>query len=162
MSFGTTLIAQDDWLIIDGDAGVVIVNPDALVLGQYREQQADRLRLLKKLNKLKKTQAVTKDGISIDMLANIELPDDCAAALEAGANGVGLFRSEFLFMGRNNYEKKLPSEDEQFEQYRKAVLAMKGRPVTIRTIDVGADKPLDSNEQSAKIRHWVCAQFAYV
>ena len=150
MSFGTTMIAQDDWLIIDGDAGVVIVNPDALVLGQYREQQADRLRLLKKLNKLKKTQAVTKDGVSIDMLANIELPDDCAAALDAGANGVGLFRSEFLFMGRNNYEKKLPSEDEQFEQYRKAVLAMKGRPVTIRTIDVGADKPLDSNEQSAK------------
>ncbi len=150
MSHGGILIAQDDWLVIDGDAGVVIVNPDSLVLGHYREQQADLQRTRKKLNKLKKTQAVTKDGVQIELLANIELPEDCAAAIDAGANGVGLFRSEFLFMGRNDYAKKLPSEDEQFEQYRKAVLAMKGRPVTIRTIDVGADKPLDANEQSAR------------
>jgi phosphotransferase system enzyme I (PtsI) len=66
--------------------------------------------------------------------------------MEAGANGVGLFRSEFLFMGRNS---KIPSEDEQFEQYKKAVVAMKGRPVTIRTLDIGADKPLDQSEQTA-------------
>ncbi|MFA9216683.1 MAG: phosphoenolpyruvate--protein phosphotransferase [Sphingomonadaceae bacterium] len=146
MSQASTLIEQDDWVIIDGDAGVVICNPSALVLEQYRERQAAMQRARKKLNKLKKTPAITKDGTEIMLLANIELPDDCAAAMEAGANGVGLFRSEFLFMGRNS---KIPSEDEQFEQYKKAVVAMKGRPVTIRTLDIGADKPLDQTEHTA-------------
>ena len=146
MSQASTLIDQDDWIIIDGDAGVVIVNPSPLVLDQYRERQAAMLRARKKLNKLKKTPAVTKDGTEIMLLANIELPDDCVAAMEAGANGGGLFRSEFLFMGRNS---KIPSEDEQFEQYKKAVVAMKGRPVTIRTLDIGADKPLDQSEHTA-------------
>jgi phosphotransferase system enzyme I (PtsI) len=146
MSQASTLIEQDDWVIIDGDAGVVICNPSALVLEQYRERQAAMQRARKKLNKLKKTPAITKDGTEITLLANIELPDDCAAAMEAGANGVGLFRSEFLFMGRNS---RIPSEDEQFEQYKKAVVAMKGRPVTIRTLDIGADKPLDQSEHTA-------------
>ncbi len=146
VSGASTLIEQDDWLIIDGDAGVVIANPSALILNQYRERQGAAARARKKLQKLKKTPAVTKDGTEITLLANIELPDDCPAALEAGANGVGLFRSEFLFMGRNN---KIPSEEEQFEQYKKAVVAMKGRPVTIRTLDIGADKPLDQSEQTA-------------
>jgi phosphoenolpyruvate-protein phosphotransferase (PTS system enzyme I) len=77
------------------------------------------------------------------------LPEDCPAALEAGAMGVGLFRSEYLFMGRAGFVNKLPSEDEQFESYRQAVMAMKGRPVTIRTLDIGADKPLDAAEQTA-------------
>lgn len=146
MAGASTLIEQDDWLIIDGDAGVVIANPSALVLEQYRERQAVAARARKKLNKLKKTPAITKDGTEITLLANIELPDDCAAAMEAGANGVGLFRSEFLFMGRDS---RIPSEDEQFEQYKRAVVAMKGRPVTIRTLDIGADKPLDQGEQTA-------------
>ncbi|MYM34297.1 phosphoenolpyruvate--protein phosphotransferase [Duganella sp. FT94W] len=146
MSGASTLIEQEDWLIIDGDAGVVIANPSALVLQQYRERQGAAARARKKLQKLKKTPAITKDGTAITLLANIELPDDCPAAMEAGANGVGLFRSEFLFMGRNS---KIPSEDEQFEQYKKAVVAMKGRPVTIRTLDIGADKPLDQSEQTA-------------
>jgi phosphotransferase system enzyme I (PtsI) len=146
MSGASTLIEQDDWLIIDGDAGVVIANPSALVLEQYRERQGAAARARKKLSKLKKTPAITKDGVEITLLANIELPDDCPAAMEAGANGVGLFRSEFLFMGRNS---KIPSEDEQFEQYKKAVVAMKGRPVTIRTLDIGADKPLDQSEHTA-------------
>jgi phosphotransferase system enzyme I (PtsI) len=131
MSQASRLIEQDDWVIVDGDAGVVICNPSALVL------------------KLKKTPAVTRDGTPITLLANIELPDDCPAALDAGAVGVGLFRSEFLFMGRGAHGLKVPDEDEQFEQYRKAVLAMKGRPVTIRTLDVGADKPLDQAEHTA-------------
>ncbi|MBC7574535.1 MAG: phosphoenolpyruvate--protein phosphotransferase [Herminiimonas sp.] len=145
----SALIAQDDWVIIDGDAGVVIVDPGALVLEQYRERQARQQRERKKLGKLKKTPAVTRDGTPITLLANIEFPDDCAAALDAGANGVGLFRSEFLFMNRTGAVNKLPSEDEQFESYRKAVVAMKGRPVTIRTLDIGADKPLDIAEQTA-------------
>ncbi|HEY8024864.1 MAG TPA: phosphoenolpyruvate--protein phosphotransferase [Burkholderiaceae bacterium] len=145
----STLIAQDDWLIIDGDAGVVIVDPSPLVLSQYRERQAAQLRDRKKLGKLKKTPAVTRDGVEISLLANIEFPEDCGPALEAGAVGVGLFRSEFLFMGRVGHAGKLPTEDEQFESYRKAVAAMKGRPVTIRTLDIGADKPLDTAEQTA-------------
>ena len=149
MSNASTLINQNDWVIIDGDAGVVIVDPAPVVLDQYRENQNRLLRERKKLGKLKKTPAITKDGTEIHMLANIELPEDCVSALEAGAVGVGLFRSEFLFMGRTGFVNKLPSEDEQFESYRKAVVAMKGKPVTIRTLDVGADKPLDKGEETA-------------
>ncbi|MDB5774461.1 MAG: phosphoenolpyruvate-protein phosphotransferase [Herbaspirillum sp.] len=147
MHNASTLIEQDDWLIIDGDAGVVIVDASPLVLAEYRERQAQLLRDRKKLGRLKKTPAVTQDGVSVQLLANIELPDDTRAAMEAGANGVGLFRSEFLFMGRAGADK-FPSEDEQFEAYRSTVLAMKGRPVTIRTLDVGADKPLDADEMT--------------
>jgi phosphotransferase system enzyme I (PtsI) len=120
-----------------------------VVLEQYRERQAKLLRDRKKLTRLKKTPAITKDGVEITLLANIELPDDCAAAMEAGASGIGLFRSEFLFMGRGGFVTKLPGEDEQYESYRKAVTMMKGRPVTIRTLDIGADKPLDAAEQTA-------------
>ena len=149
MSNASALINQNDWVIIDGDAGVVIVDPAPVVLDQYREIQNRLLRERKKLGKLKKTPAITKDGTEIHMLANIELPEDCVSALEAGAVGVGLFRSEFLFMGRTGFVNKLPSEDEQFESYRKAVVAMKGKPVTIRTLDVGADKPLDKAEETA-------------
>ena len=149
MSQASRLIEQDDWVIVDGDAGVVICNPSALVLEQYRARQTALIKARKRLLKLKKTPAITKDGTPVTLLANIELPDDCPAALEAGAHGVGLFRSEFLFMGRGAQGLRVPGEDEQFEQYRKAVLAMKGRPVTIRTLDVGADKPLDQAEHTA-------------
>jgi phosphoenolpyruvate-protein phosphotransferase (PTS system enzyme I) len=149
MSQASQLIEQDDWVIIDGDAGVVIANPSPLVLQQYRARQAAMLKVRKKLLKLKKTPAITKDGTQITLLANIELPDDCAHALESGAEGVGLFRSEFLFMGHSGQTNRIPSEDEQFEQYRRAVVAMKGRPVTIRTLDIGADKPLDPTEHTA-------------
>ena len=149
MSQASRLIEQDDWVIVDGDAGVVICNPSALVMEQYRARQTNLMKARKRLLKLKKTPAVTKDGTPITLLANIELPDDCGPALEAGAVGVGLFRSEFLFMGRGAQGLRVPDEDEQFEQYRKAVLAMKGRPVTIRTLDVGADKPLDQTEHTA-------------
>jgi phosphotransferase system enzyme I (PtsI) len=149
MSQASRLVEQDDWVIVDGDAGVVICNPSALVLEQYRARQNALIKARKRLFKLKKTPAVTKDGTAITLLANIELPDDCPAALDAGAAGVGLFRSEFLFMGRGAQALRVPGEDEQFEQYRKAVLAMKGRPVTIRTLDVGADKPLDQAEHTA-------------
>jgi len=149
MSQASQLIEQDDWVIIDGDAGVVIANPSPQVLEQYRARQTLLLKARKKLLKLKKTPAITRDGTPITLLANIELPEDCQAALEQGAAGVGLFRSEFLFMGRAAQANQMPSEDEQFEQYRKAVVAMKGRPVVIRTLDIGADKPLDQSEHTA-------------
>ncbi|ODV11879.1 MAG: phosphoenolpyruvate--protein phosphotransferase [Rubrivivax sp. SCN 70-15] len=134
------LIRQDDWLVIDGDAGVVIVNPSPIVLEEYRFRQRQSELERARLNRLRYTPAVTLDGQPVELLANIELPDDAAAAVEAGAVGVGLFRSEFLFMNRNG---DLPDEDEQFEAYRAAVVAMQGLPVTIRTVDIGADKPLD-------------------
>ncbi|MFC5478087.1 phosphoenolpyruvate--protein phosphotransferase [Massilia suwonensis] len=149
MSQASRLIEQDDWVIVDGDAGVVICNPSPLVLEQYRARQAALTKARKRLLKLKKTPAVTKDGTAIKLMANIELPDDCPHALDAGATGIGLFRSEFLFMGRGAPGLQVPDEEEQFEQYKRAVVAMKGRPVTIRTLDVGADKPLDPTEHTA-------------
>ena len=148
MGNASNLIEQDDWLIIDSDAGVVIVAPTTLVLEQYRDRQSLLQKQRKKLGKLKKTPAITQDGVEVTLLANIELPEDAAHALDAGASGVGLFRSEFLFMERSGQEHKLPTEDEQFEAYRTAVQGMKGRPVTIRTLDVGADKPLDATEHN--------------
>ena len=145
MSNASTLIAEDDWVIIDGDAGIVIVDPAPVVLEQYRDAQAQLIRERKKLGKLKKTPAVTRDGTRIHLLANIELPEDCAAALDAGAAGVGLFRSEFLFMGHTGQASRLPSEDEQFESYRKAVVAMKeaGRSVLIMAHRPSAIKECD-------------------
>jgi phosphoenolpyruvate-protein phosphotransferase (PTS system enzyme I) len=149
MSHASDLIEQDDWIVIDGDAGVVIVDPSPLVLDYYRARQATLLKIRKKLGKLKKTPAITKDGTSITLMANIEFPEDCTAALDMGANGVGLFRSEFLFMGRPAGAGKMPSEEEQFEAYKKAVLAMRGRPVTIRTLDIGADKQINREDHTA-------------
>jgi phosphotransferase system enzyme I (PtsI) len=134
------IIRQDDWVIIDGDSGVVVVNPSPLVLEEYRFRQRQIEVERARLARLRNTPAVTMDGERVDLLANIELPGDARVALELGAVGVGLFRSEFLFMNRGG---ELPGEDEQFEAYRAAVVAMDGLPVTIRTVDVGADKPLD-------------------
>jgi phosphotransferase system enzyme I (PtsI) len=134
------LIRQDDWIVIDGDAGVVIVDPPAIVLEEYRFRHRQIQLERERLDRLRHTPAVTLDGQPVQMLANIEMPDDAAAALDSGAVGVGLFRSEFLFMNRGS---DLPSEDEQFEAYRAAVVGMKGLPVTIRTVDIGADKPLE-------------------
>ncbi len=143
------LIRQDDWVIIDGDDGVVLVNPPPIVLEEYRFRQRQSELERARLDRLRHTPAVTMDGQAVELLANIELPGDGLAALEAGAVGVGLFRSEFLFMNRNG---DLPDEDEQFEAYRDAVLAMKGLPVTIRTVDVGADKPLE-RMSAQELRH---------
>ena len=140
------LIKQDDWVIIDGDAGVVIVDPSPIILADYgfKQRQGDLER--ERLARLRHTPAVTLDGQKIELLANIEMPEDTAAAITAGAVGVGLFRSEFLFMGRKG---DLPDEDEQYQAYRRAVDGMNGLPVTIRTVDVGADKPIDEVRRDA-------------
>jgi phosphotransferase system enzyme I (PtsI) len=140
------LVRQDDWVIIDGDTGVMIVDPSPIILAEYgfkqRQGELERTRL----SRLRHTPAVTLDGQKIELLANIELPEDAAAALKAGAVGVGLFRSEFLFMGRQG---DMPDEDEQYAAYRRAIEGMQGMPVTIRTLDVGADKPLDETHRDA-------------
>ena len=143
------IIRQDDWIIIDGDAGIVIVDPSPIVLEEYRFRQRQIELGRDRLARLRHTPAVTIDGERVELLANIEMPSDAQAALEAGAVGVGLFRSEFLFMNRDG---ELPGEDEQFEAYKTAVQAMKGLPVTIRTVDIGADKPLE-RMSAQELRH---------
>jgi phosphotransferase system enzyme I (PtsI) len=130
------LIRDHEWIIVDGREGVVIVDPDETVLAEYREKQARWRQATEKLKKLKSSRAVTLDGAAIELYANIELPEDMPAVKEAGAQGIGLFRSEFLFLNRDD----LPTEDEQFEAYKSVIEAMDGKPVTIRTLDLGADK----------------------
>jgi phosphotransferase system enzyme I (PtsI) len=139
------LVRQDDWVIIDGDGGVMIVDPSPIILAEYgfKQRQAELERT--RLSRLRHTPAVTLDGEKVELLANIEMPEDAAAAVRAGAVGVGLFRSEFLFMGR---EGEMPDEEEQYLAYRRAVEGMQGLPVTIRTVDVGADKPLDDSRRT--------------
>ena len=136
------LVRQDDWVIVDGDAGVVVVDPSPIILAEYGFKQRQGELERGRLSRLLHTPAVTLDGQRIELLANIEMPEDAPGAIKAGAVGVGLFRSEFLFMGRQG---RLPDEDEQYQAYRRAIEGMQGLPVTIRTVDVGADKPLDSS-----------------
>jgi phosphoenolpyruvate-protein phosphotransferase (PTS system enzyme I) len=138
------LIEQDDWVIIDGDAGILIVDPSPIILAEYGFKQRQVELERERLNRLRHTPAVTIDGQKVELLANIELPADTLGAVKAGAVGVGLFRSEFLFMGReSNAQDKLPGEEEQYRAYRAAIEGMQGMPVTIRTVDIGSDKPLD-------------------
>ena len=133
-------IEEDDWLILDGTAGVLIVAPDDEVLEEYKLKRHGLTLEKKKLRRLVSAPATTLDGTPVELHANIELPDDVKAAHDAGATGVGLFRTEFLFMNR----RELPGEEEQFEAYRKVVRSMNGLPVTIRTLDIGADKQIDA------------------
>lgn len=125
-----------DEIIIDGTAGRVIINPGAATLSKYRKRRAAFLRSQHSLKKLKTVAAVTRDGFRVHLHANIELPNEIPGVLAAGAEGIGLFRSEFMFMNR----EALPSEEEQFEELSQVVKKMGGRPVTVRTLDVGADK----------------------
>jgi phosphoenolpyruvate-protein phosphotransferase (PTS system enzyme I) len=141
----SALIRQDDLIIVDGDHGVVIVDPAPIVLEEYTYRQSEMALERRKLQRLKFSPTQTLCGAKIQLYANIELPDDAQAALDSGATGVGLFRTEFLFM---NHKDQLPEEDEQFYAYRRAAELMNGLPVTIRTIDVGADKPLEAMNAS--------------
>jgi len=132
------LIRDNEIVIVDGDQGVVIVDPDDAELEEYHLRQNQWQIEHQKLKRITTSRAATLDGVAIELLGNIELPEDIAAVKESGATGIGLFRSEFLFMNRAD----LPTEEEQFNAYREVAAAMNGLPVTIRTLDVGADKPL--------------------
>ena len=145
------LIKQDDWVIIDGDFGVLIVDPSPIILAEYSFRQRQGQLERERLNRLKHTPALTIDGQRVELLANIEMPGDTVGAVKAGAVGVGLFRSEFLFMGRQSQGlSKLPDEQEQYQAYREAIEGMQGLPVTIRTVDIGADKPLEKPQGRAQ------------
>ncbi len=138
------MIREGELLIVDGVQGVLVVDPDPLVLAEYRLRQSQHELERKKLGRLKSTPAATLDGTAIELHANIELPQDLDKVHESGAQGIGLFRTEFLFMNR----KDLPGEDEQYEAYREVARKMAGKPVVIRTLDIGADKALDGHVES--------------
>lgn len=136
------LIQQDDWVVVDGDAGVVLVDPSPMLLEEYQYKQRQTTLERERLNRLRHAPAITLDREPVELLANIALPEEAETSRVAGAMGVGLFRSEFLFMNRAGEGRSLPDEEEQYNAYRTAVQAMPELPVTIRTIDIGADKPL--------------------
>jgi len=131
-------VQDGDNLILDGQSGSIIINPDKETLKDFETKRATWLKELNLLKSLKNTPAQTIDGKEIHLLANIADSAEMENALEFGAQGSGLFRTEFLFLGRNDF----PSEDEQFEFYKAVALKAKGKPVTVRTLDIGGDKQL--------------------
>jgi phosphotransferase system enzyme I (PtsI) len=133
------LINDGELIIVDGDLGVVIVNPSKEILAEYRLRQEQWELEQLKLQRIKTTKAVTIDGILIDLQANIEVPEDVVAVHAAGLTAIGLYRTEFLFMNRRD----MPDEEEQFVAYKSVAVAMKGASVTIRTLDLGADKQMN-------------------
>ena len=137
-------LKDDETLIVDGQRGVVIADADARTLDYYREQQAEELRQQRGLQRLKGKPAITRDARLIQLQANIELPDDVADVLSVGADGVGLYRTEFLYMNRED----TPDEAEQLDAYAEVIRRLDGLPLTIRTLDLGADKEVDSGHTS--------------
>lgn len=133
------LLREGEEVIIDGEAGHVLATPDDIALAFYRDKQQQQQQYRAGLVRLKGRAATSRDGMHLKLLANIEMLEDAKVAEENGAEGVGLYRTEFLYMNR----KDLPSEDEQYEAYARIVSAVSG-PITIRTLDLGADKQVDS------------------
>ncbi|MDG4549157.1 MAG: phosphoenolpyruvate--protein phosphotransferase [Candidatus Contendobacter sp.] len=129
----------DEPVIVDGRQGVILVGLDERILRYYRHKQQQERREQRELNKLKGQPAVTRDGVSIHLHANIELPEDALAVREVAADGIGLYRTEFLFMNRTD----VPDEEEHLASYLHVIKTLEGKPVTIRTADLGADKQVD-------------------
>lgn len=133
-------VQAGELLVVDGNEGVVVGEPDQRTLAHYRRRQDERARYSAALGKLKRAPCATRDGVAIELQANVELPADFASARVVGARGVGLYRTEFLYMNRT----EAPSEEEHFDAYQQLVKAVSGLPVTIRTLDIGGDKQVDS------------------
>ena len=143
------LIKNDDVAILDGSSGIILINPDKNILNHYQKKQTEVKKYYASLNKFKDAPAKSIDGIPITLMANIELPEDFETVRDIGAAGVGLYRTEFLYMNRNNP----PDEEEHFETYMEVIKALQGLPLTIRTVDLGADKEVDGvGRQSSHIR----------
>lgn len=130
------LISEHEWVIVDGIQGVLIIDPDELVLAEYRLRLKHYRSRLRALNKIKKTAAATLDGEEIELFANIESADDVKALHNIGADGVGLLRTEFAYLNRDS----LPEEEELYQLYSDIAKKLKGKPLTIRTVDLGVDK----------------------
>ncbi len=145
MENARTVIRDGEQLIVDGTRGVVIVNPDQRVLEEYQLRKSQIELEKSKLKRLKTAKSQTIDAVPVQLFANIELPGDVPGALAAGAEGIGLFRTEFLFLDRGD----MPDEREQYEAYKRVVKGMGGRPVTIRTFDLGNDKDVHSDGMAA-------------
>jgi phosphoenolpyruvate-protein phosphotransferase (PTS system enzyme I) len=143
----THYVNSGEELIVDGKRGMIIIAPDRSTIGEYRRRQKDITKQKRALNRLKTSRAVTRDHKRISLQANIELPADVRAAAQAGAEGIGLYRTEFLFMNR----PEPPNEEEQFRSYVKVIKSLPGKPVTIRTLDLGADKQVDGGRAGAAI-----------
>ncbi len=135
---------NDEEIIIDGDQGIVLAKTSDVIKEYYSEKQRAFRLYYSSLNKLKNKPALSMDNIAVHLHANAELPEDMQALHDTKVDGIGLFRSEYLFMNRDD----LPDEEEQFNAYQDIVSAMKGKPVTIRTLDLGADKPLQNLQQA--------------
>ncbi|MCR4347043.1 MAG: phosphoenolpyruvate--protein phosphotransferase [Sulfuricaulis sp.] len=143
----TRYVSPGELVIVDGKRGMLIIAPDRSIVDEYRRRQKDITRKKRELNRLKTSRAITHDRRRISLLANIELPADVRAAAQAGADGIGLYRTEFLFMNR----PAPPDEEEQFRSYMKVIKSLPGKPVTIRTLDLGADKQVDGGRAGATI-----------
>jgi phosphotransferase system enzyme I (PtsI) len=129
-------VKNGDPLIIDGDEGRVVIRPSPATLAEYRRRQGKHERDIRSLARLRRLPAVTRDGTDIALYANLELPRELHLAIEAGAQGIGLLRTEFMFMNRDT----LPDEEEQYQALRGLIEGLDGRPMTARTLDVGGDK----------------------
>lgn len=132
----TARIKTGDILIVDGEAGIVIINPDKVALKKYELKQQNFVEFEKALLNLKDAPATTIDGHRVEVSANIELPEDVGSVIAHGAEGIGLYRTEFLFMNRND----VPDEEEQFDAYKKVTARISKGPIIIRTLDLGGDK----------------------
>lgn len=139
---GTKTITEEveagDIIIVDGMTGDVIVNPSDEVVAQYQEKRDNFFKDKQELQKLRDAESVTEDGHHVELAANIGTPNDLPGVVENGAEGIGLYRTEFLYMGRD----QMPTEDEQFEAYKAVLEALKGKRVVVRTLDIGGDKEL--------------------
>ncbi len=139
---------EDDLVIVDGNAGVMLVDPDEHSLRYYRRQQQEDRKYYAGLIRLKETPAKTLDGVPVELQANVELPQDFEIVRQVGASGVGLYRTEFLYMNRDTP----PEEEEHYETYLSVLDTMAGLPLTIRTMDLGADKQVDGGRQEGPIQ----------
>ncbi len=133
-------LGHDEPVIVDGRQGIILVGLDERILRYYRHRQREERRQQRELNKLKGKPAITRDGVTISLYANIELPEDAVAVRDVAADGVGLYRTEFLFMNRTDF----PDEEEHLASYLHVIKTLEGCPIIIRTADLGADKQLDS------------------
>ncbi|NNC67833.1 MAG: phosphoenolpyruvate--protein phosphotransferase [Gammaproteobacteria bacterium] len=138
-----TLLQQEEQLVLDGSSGMVLAGMDESTIKEYRQIQREQKDARRKLGSLKNISARTKDGRRISLQANIELAEDISALKKSGADGVGLYRTEFLYIDRETPA----DEDEQLSAYRKIVRVLKGKPLTIRTLDLGGDKEFDPDFQ---------------